>query len=569
MKKYIIYITTVLAATLVSVSCANFDEMNDNPYALSEASPEAFVQSTTCNVLKRLAQTSYSWLGDLMQYSIKTNFETSSQLTYNYVISEENSSSLWNLYLYLGNTQHMLEQARKECAVEGQGNPAMIGVALTLRSLITQILTDTYGNVPYSQAGLLSLQDDEWEFTPKYDNQKDIYIDLVRSMEEANACFNKAKEQKSAGVLSNINFESRYDYMYNGDVDKWQRFGNSLYLRILMRISNKVVEESNGIISLGNDYGDINVLNKINELYDCHLSGGGEYPMMRNLNDSARMQFSSKDAALYTPFKFTTGGLWKQTAACSTIVSLMLVKTDDPNKPWDPRYYRYFTKGIGAPTQETSQFLRDYFDSHISSNGNSTIGRYTSGSWTGNHIGDMKMDCAYSLLNYDEQLFLFAEAGARGWIPMAQKDYKAIYLDANLQNILHWQLGWENVSDYYIASSPEVINFINYLDYEFDYDKAVETILRQKYVANFWVGIESWADYRRTGYPVLKTNGPMAQNNGILPTRMRYPSTESYQNSEWYNEAINGWLGGENNLTTDVWWADTQESKAIRRLGRQ
>jgi hypothetical protein len=179
------------------------------------------------------------------------------------------------------------------------------------------------------------------------------------------------------------------------------------------------------------------------------------------------------------------------------------------------------------------------------------------------------MDCAYSLLNYDEQLFLFAEAGARQWIPMSQKNYKDLYLDANLQNILQWQVGWEHVSDYYTASSPEVINFINYLDNEFDYNRAIETILRQKYVASFWVGIESWADYRRTGYPVLRTNGPAAQNDGILPTRMRYPSTEAYQNTECYKEAVNSWLGGENNLITDVWWADTQESKAIRRLGRQ
>ncbi len=560
MKKYIKYIATILAAALTSVSCAHFDEMNDNPYALSETSPEAFVQSTTINVVKSLASNTFNWVGDLMQYSTKTNFETSSELTYNYVISDGTASSTWNLYTKFGNANYMLELARKECAVEGQGNPAMIGVALILRSLIAQIITDTYGNVPYSQAGLLPLQENEWEFTPKYDNQKDIYIDLLRSMEEANACFEKSGAS---------NFNSRYDYMFNGDIDKWQRFGNSLYLRILMRISNKVVEESGGIISLGGEYGDLNVLTKINELYDSYLSGGGTYPMMRNLNDSARMQFSSKDSALYTPFKFTTGGIWKQTAACSTIVSLMLVKTDDPNNPWDPRYYRYFTKGIGAPTQETREYLRKYFDSHISSAGNSTIGRYPLGAWTGTHIGDLKMDCAYSLLNYDEQLFLFAEAGARGWIPMSQKAYKDLYLDANLQNILHWQLGWEHVSDYYTASSPAVINFINYLDTEFNYDKAVETIIRQKYVAMFWVGIESWADYRRTGYPILKTNGPMAQNDGILPTRMRYPASEGYQNPTWYHDAINTWLEGDNNLTTDVWWADTQESKTIRLMGRQ
>ena len=112
-------------------------------------------------------------------------------------------------------------------------------------------------------------------------------------------------------------------------------------------------------------------------------------------------------------------------------------------------------------------------------------------------------------------------------------------------------------------------NFISYLDNEFNYNKAIETILRQKYVATVWVGIEGWAVYRRTGYPVLKTNGETAQNKGILPTRLRYPSTEAFQNAKWYTEAVNDWLQGDNNMTTDVWWADTAESKSIRLLGRK
>ena len=58
-------------------------------------------------------------------------------------------------------------------------------------------------------------------------------------------------------------------------------------------------------------------------------------------------------------------------------------------------------------------------------------------------------------------------------------------------------------------------------------------------------------------------------NKGILPTRLRYPSTEAFQNAKWYSEAVNDWLGGENNMTTDMWWAATAESQAIRRLGRQ
>ena len=572
MKKYIKYITIVLAAAFVSVGCKSFDDMNKNPYALYETSSESFVQPMIYGAQKQLAQCEYYMMGELMQYTINTNFENSAQLTYNYVLSENTTRYMWNLYTQFGNAQYMLDLARKECAVESEGNPAMIGVALVMRSWIGHLLTDTYGNVPYSKAGKIALQGDDFEYTTPYDDQKEIYIDLLRSLEEANSCFNKAKEMKDAKVLSDNNFNALCDFMYDGNVEKWQRFGNSLYLRLLMRVSNKALEESAGIISLGEEFGDINVQAKLNELYDCYLSGAGDYPVMRGLDDSARLQFSSKDSALYTPFYSTTSGNWNGQAACSTLVDMMLVNyksSDEANCQWDPRYFRYFTKNFGAPSQETREYLREYFDTHISSAGNSTIGRYPKGGYTGTHIGDLKMDCAYALMNYDEILFIFAEAGARGWIPMSQKAYKDMYLEANRQSILQWQIGWERATDYYTASSPEVINWINYLDGEFDYDKALETIMRQKYVATFWVGVESWADYRRTGYPVLRTNGPAAQNNGILPTRMRYPSTEAFQNAKWYEEAVNGWLEGDNNMTTDMWWANTAESKAIRRLGRQ
>lgn len=580
MKNYIKYITIVLAAAFASVGCAHFDDMNKNPYVVYETNSESFVQPMIYGAQKQIAYCEYYLMGELMQWTVNTNYESSAQLTYNYVLSENNCRMMWSLYNQFGNAQYMLDLARKECE-NGGGNPAMIGVALTLRSWIGHILTDTYGNVPYSKAGQIALQGDTFEYTTPYDEQKDIYVDLLRSMEEANQCFAKAKEMKDSGALSSLDFNPICDFMYDGNIEKWHRFANSLYLRLLMRASNKALEESEGIIALGEEFGDLNVIAKINEIYDSYLSGAGDYPVMRNIDDSARLQFSSKDSALYTSFYSTTSGNWNGQAACKTLVDWMLI-TDvngkalynsadeqNPDKPWDPRYFRYFTKALGAPSQVTREEMREYFESNVSSAGNSLIGRYPKGGYTGTHIGDLKMDPKYSLLNYDEIIFIFAEAGARGWIPMSQKAYKDLYLEANRQSILLWQDGWEKATDYYTAQSPEVINFINYLDNEFDYNKAVETIMRQKYVATFWVGVEGWADYRRTGYPILKTNGDAAQNKQILPTRLRYPSTEAFQNAKHYTEVVNGWLGGENNMVTDMWFANTTESQAIRRLGRK
>ena len=88
-----------------------------------------------------------------------------------------------------------------------------------------------------------------------------------------------------------------------------------------------------------------------------------------------------------------------------------------------------------------------------------------------------------------------------------------------------------------------------------DGEEVLERIMTQKWISNFLVGIESWCDYRRTGYPEMPVK-PLAANDGILPTRLRYPADEEFRNRDHYFEAVNGWLGGTNNMTTNVWWAD-------------
>lgn len=567
MKKYTKYIAMVLAAAFTSMGCAGFDDMNKNPYALYEVEAESFVQPILYNTAHTATYNNYYINSEIMQYAINTSFETSAMLAYNYVIAENYSSYMWRLYKQFGNAQYMLDLARKG------DNPAMEGVALILRTYVGSLLTDVYGDVPYSEAGKITLQGDSFSYTVPYDKQKDIYADMILSLEDANNCFNRAKEMIAQDATLNLNFNGGCDYMYDGDINKWQRFGNSLYLRLLMRVSLKVMEETGGVITIGGDYGDIDIIAKLNELYDCHKSGAGNYPMMNSLNHSARVEFSATNSALYTPFYATTSGNWNSKAACLTMSDLMILEGDNDKDGeydlYDPRYFRIFTKAVGAPTQTPLDELEAYFDEKVSKAGNSQIGRFTRGRVTGTHYGDLQNAPSYGLLNYDEQFFSFAEAGARGWVSMSQKDVKQLYLDGVKQSILQWQVGFESAIDYLQPDDLVISEYIKHLDNDFDYNKMEEKILTQKYIATFWIGVESWADYRRTGYPILKTNGRTASNNGILPTRLRYPATEAFQNAKYYSAAVTEYLNGEDNMLSDMWWASTAESKNIRLLGRQ
>ena len=87
----------------------------------------------------------------------------------------------------------------------------------------------------------------------------------------------------------------------------------------------------------------------------------------------------------------------------------------------------------------------------------------------------------------------------------------------------------------------------------------LERIITQKWIANFPLGLEAWAEYRRTGYPLLM---PVTKNNsgGVVSStrgarRLPYPQRERTDNTENYNSAVRSLLGGQDNMATDLWWA--------------
>lgn len=553
MNKYIIRFISAVAF-LSAAACSKFDEMNKNPYAVYEAPAESFVQPILYNTEYTLVTRCYDLMAELMQYSLNINTEVTSQMNYNYSITESVDASLWTgLYIQAGNAEYMLDVAGKE------ENPAMKGVASILKAYIMSNITDTYGNVPYSDAAKIPLQKDGISYTTSYDDMKSIYASLFALLEEANEAFVKADELLSSGTLSDVNFSALCDYMYEGDVDKWRRFGNSLYLRLLMRASLKVEEEGGVADMSGTGRDDFTVRDKIAEIYDCFVSGQGNYPVMRSREDAALVGFSKYNSALYTPFYSTTSGIWNSVIACETLVNRMYDKTKGLD---DPRYYYYFTKPLGAPTQLFKSDLDKYMDEHVSSAGNSKVGRYPYGNTSLSQTGNLQNADHYAMMNYSELLFIFAEAGQRGWLGLSYPKVKEIYLQAVTQSVLEWNV---TVNE----SSGEVTKFLGILSSEIEADNALETILTQKWISMFWVGTEAWCDYRRTGYPLLKTNGPAAENNNILPTRLRYPADEKYRNPVTYPEALDSWLGGTDNMQTDVWWASTKESRELRLRGRQ
>ena len=92
-----------------------------------------------------------------------------------------------------------------------------------------------------------------------------------------------------------------------------------------------------------------------------------------------------------------------------------------------------------------------------------------------------------------------------------------------------------------------------------EFEENLERIITQKWIANFPLGVEAWAEYRRTGYPHLM---PILKNNsgGIVSSfrgarRLAYPQRERTDNTAHYKDAVANFLGGLDNMATDLWWA--------------
>lgn len=91
--------------------------------------------------------------------------------------------------------------------------------------MLMQRITDLYGDVPYSQANLGGT---EGLFLPKYDAQSEIYDGMLRELDEAIKAFDPAQPKYG-----------KADFLFEGDIPKWKKFGYSLMLRVAMRLQKR------------------------------------------------------------------------------------------------------------------------------------------------------------------------------------------------------------------------------------------------------------------------------------------------------------------------------------------
>ncbi|WP_424495063.1 SusD/RagB family nutrient-binding outer membrane lipoprotein [Salinimicrobium sp. GXAS 041] len=460
MKKILL---VVLSCSLF-MSCSDFDEdININPNIPSEASGTQLI----ANAQLYLPGLSSSPQGEfLAQYLAETQYVGVS-------LYPEESTSFYGWYQGpLMNLQSVLNSEEDLSATEGPV-ANQIAVAKILKAYFYWNMTDRWGAIPYSE-GLQGADN----YTPAYDSQEAIYTNLFQILEEANNSI-------VSGSISN-------DLIYDGDMSKWKKLGNTIRLLMALRLSEVDPEwgsqEFNAALSAG-----------IMESNDDNL-------LFQHLADANNQSY------WYGQVVASNREWWALTTS--------LVEDMEPVN--DPRLAVY-----GNPARESGEYVgMDYGDTE-----NLGTEEY---SLLGSDI--FAQDAPVYLVTYAQALFAIAEAAERGWVT---EDAETYYNMAVENSIEQWTGSTEGADEF--LSRPEIA---------YDAAAPIESIANQRWVHLFMNGYEAWSEWRRTGFPDDLTE----PEGRPIPTRLSYPDNEAFNNADNYENALQTYLGGEDNIYGMVWW---------------
>ena len=443
---------------------------------------------------------------------------------------------------------------------------ANLNAALRIfRVYVGSLLTDYYGDVPFTEAGLGYISGNS---KPKYDTQEELYKLFFRELEEAVKLFDINK----GAILS--------DPMFGGDINKWKLFANSLRLRYAMRISD--VDEAlaksefqkalaDGVMSSAADDACVKHM-KVNYSF-----GQESYKDFRG-NAMAKYFFGNDPANNPT---YICQTLWKQlydnkdprtTRICRFYIDdFMSLSTGDgridltdeviatqqanpaigivsmvaPGEfSWDD--WPTYTNNVPSSSILATR-IKEIQESHTDYNPDKNS-RWLKPKLANNFL---QSDNPGVIMTFAEVCFLRAEAAVKGWLPMAEaRGWYETGIRASMKFL----------SDYYgceAVTEAEIADYLTQPAIVWDADNAKKQINTQAWILHFHNPTEAWANLRRSDYPALTpptgSKNPLIDGDGSIPVRLCSQLKEETYSKEAYQEAQNRVAGGYT-WNARLWW---------------
>lgn len=540
MNKYIKYTFAALGLMAATTSCSDFGDVNIDPEHMNEGNVPYEMVFTNAqhqglgsdwDIWRMGCIYSGQWMQHLA--SIQIQWWTYAFYTWN----DGYSGSLWDIYAGDRGAVRDITTVMNEWK-DDPAHALDYNLARITRVYIMHRMTDMYGDVPYSQAGIPA----QYSY-PVYDKQQDIYMDMLKELDEAQA---NLKDGGIAPVKS-------HDIYFQGNTEKWRKFANSLMLRLSMRLSKvdpstaqtwvqKAV--ANGLLESMAD----NV--KLNHPEGVTTNDSSE-PYAKVFAHEARGEFFLSDVFVNTlkntndPRLGLIGTVCEDPTISHQAGSAFQYGNSDPTiQKGLPAGYNSDKTTLWFIGHDYPEFNdKDYLDNYKSKY--STVNRYT----YSNPISHTY------LVTYAQQQLLLAEAAVRGWVSGNAQTYYEQGVRAAMEQFSQYSTGTalynqyltKDAIDAYLAANP------------FNQAKALEQINTQYWITCFCDEYETFANWRRSGYPALtptqKADNPYPEcaTDGSIPRRFKYPSTESQVNMDHYNDAVSRMSKGDSYMSR-VWW---------------
>ncbi|WP_090607642.1 SusD/RagB family nutrient-binding outer membrane lipoprotein [Parapedobacter koreensis] len=507
-------IATMLMLVFAMNSCdKNFEDININPSLANDLNPVYLFS----NAQRLSAIPSYHYQGEIVQ-QINTPYGGILAAGNRNIINDQHANAAFNT-LFNESIRYLIEVINKTQDNPDESN--LHNMARIWKAYCFQILVDTYGDVPYSEAGQGYISG---IFLPKYDLSETIYDAIIQEYTDATNALDASKA--SIGTA---------DLFYGGDIAKWKRLGNSLLLRAGMRYTKidesrartlvaQAVDPARGGVLLSNDD---NALIQFNATYTNATSNallGGEranYYIGAAFVDFLKTHNDPRLRYIAVKYENPSNPL-------ATAGSANTNPADQQGMP-----YGYDESSIedapGFPGKIGSAFQYSQF----------------------NRATVMRIDAPEYLVSYSQTQLLLAEARYRGFITTGTA---AEYYESAI--VAHMEQA-NTYGSMPAISASEKTDYLSGAGVAFDEANALQQINEQYWVSSFRNWSEGWANFRRSGYPQLSpinfpSQDPSVAAGGGFIRRLVYPLREVSVNSANVSEAASR-MGGDN-LGVPVFW---------------
>jgi hypothetical protein len=456
----------LIIGTVGLAGCKKFLDVNENPNNPDTATPTLLLPTVEA-ALGQVVGNSFQVYGNIWaQYWTQNTTSSQFRSIEQYNVTNTAFDRPW-LTLY----RNALQNAELIINSNTQNNEHIKGMAYILKAYTYQVTTDGFGDIPLSEA----VKGNQFG-NPHYEKQQIVYDSIFNYIDLGMAALN----------VPNATSPGEQDLLFQGDIDLWKAFANTLKLRAYLRLSQvDPAKAQAGVAAL--------------------YTAGAAF-----LDQDASIQYSTTGGN-ENPFYNDEVGLG---GTQNVVASATAVRQFNRNN--DPRVFAYYDVNVSVATGTPEDTIAYIPQGSYRENSGKRVSPPSA--LVGARASNPQSALApVKFISAAESSFLQAEAITRGWAPGG--DARALFTQGIKESFA--ACGIPNEATAYIAAAPDAKLTGNPA-------QDIKLIITQKYYAMCgFQGFEAWTEWRRTGYPdFLVVSTASIIGAGRMPLRFLYPNSE-------------------------------------------